>query len=489
MVRPACAVLLVTLFYPMCSGAADPPPTISPAVTFSQDEKSVTVSYAKNSWNFSRPVTSPWAYRVVGKMYWVAPNGNDANKGSEARPFKTATRALAAAGAGDIVYLRPGTYAEALRIAKSGTAGKPIVLSCAPGALGKVKITPPRAYVEKNPGGAVITVTDGAQHVWVNGQVVEGPRGRPEAPAREMYGANGITWSGKAGPGCRATNNVVYSNVHCGLKEMGHGGTHILMEANLVFENGTEMRDHGIYCPADDLTINGNIIFNNVGFGIHSYSQPRRQMITRNICFGNKFAGIILAGSENKVFHNVCAFNGTGLTYFRAGCTDNVVKNNIFAFNTTDGGYDNGGGKLGDPARNSDDYNCYFPGQPAVQVSPGLHQVLADPLFESAQTGDYRLRPGSPCARAGTRGARSARPAGCWCPAGTVTTTSRWPTGSRSRRGCSAGRGTTGSRAGTGTTTCRAAAGTTFSPAAPGRTSSSEAGGPTGSPAAAAMTS
>jgi hypothetical protein len=40
-----------------------------------------------------------------------------------------------------------------------------------------------------------------------------------------------ITWAGGAGIGCRATNNVVYGNVHCGLKEMGHGGTDIRMES------------------------------------------------------------------------------------------------------------------------------------------------------------------------------------------------------------------------------------------------------------------
>ena len=55
-----------------------------------------------------------------------------------------------------------------------------------------------------------------------DGLVIEGPLGCPEAPKMETYGANGITWAGKAGEGCRATNNVVYGNVHCGLKEMGH---------------------------------------------------------------------------------------------------------------------------------------------------------------------------------------------------------------------------------------------------------------------------
>jgi hypothetical protein len=171
------------------------------------------------------------------------------------------------------------------------------------------------------------------------------------------------------------------------------------MEANIIFENGTEARDHGIYCPADDLVINGNIIFNNAGYGIHSYSSPKRQVISRNICVGNRSCGIILAGSHNKVFHNVCAYNGIGLFYFRGGCTDNVVEDNIFAFNKMDCGYDHGDGsaRYGDPARNHDDYNCYFPGKPSEHIHAGTHEVLAEPRFVDPKKGDYRLKADSPC--------------------------------------------------------------------------------------------
>ncbi len=376
-------------------GQAPGPPT-PPTVRFSGDQRRVTIESQRGRWTLVCPVISPWDYRPKGKTLWVANSGDDSADGTASRPLRTIAKALDLAEAGDLIYLRAGVYVEAPLVRKSGRADAPIIVSCAPDALGKVKVTPSKDYVEKNPSGAVITL-HGARYVWINGLVIEGPKGRSEAPKAETYGANGITWAGKAGIGCRATNNVVYGNVHCGLKEMGHGGTGILMEANIIFDNGTRSTDHGIYCPADELTIRGNIIFNNAGYGIHSYSHPRRQRIVQNICFGNRVCGIILAGSENQVYHNVCVGNGIGIFYFRGGCTDNVVQNNIFAFNGMNCGYDNGGGSLGDPTGNIDDYNCYYPGKPDPRVQPGQHEIVADPQFIDAKVGDYRIREGSPC--------------------------------------------------------------------------------------------
>lgn len=253
-VKLSCAVLAITAGLAACRAGEPPIGSISPVVRFSDDQRTVMIAYAGHQWEFVRPVVSPWEYRPKGKAYWVAPDGEDTNDGGPSSPFRSIAEAVSMAGPGDLVYVRAGTYTESLLIRKSGEEGAPIILSCAPGCLGKVKITPPKEYVTKNPSGAVITL-HGARHVWINGLLIEGPRGREEAPPSETYGANGITWAGKAGFGCRATNNVVYGNVHCGLKEMGHGGTGILIEGNLIFANGTRSTDHGIYCPADELMI------------------------------------------------------------------------------------------------------------------------------------------------------------------------------------------------------------------------------------------
>jgi parallel beta-helix repeat protein len=379
----------------VCSASSPAPALAAPSLSgqvsasFSTDERTVTLQAQQKTFTINRPLVSPWSYQAVGKTYWVAPGGNDQADGSAAHPFATISRAVAAAAPGDIIDVRAGTYAGDLFITKSGQAGKPIIITAAPGDLGKVLITPSQHDIASNPDAAVITL-DAANYVWINGLVIEGSRGRPGAPTSEHYGANGITWEGGAGLGDRATNNVVYNNVHCGLKEMHHGGSGIFIQGNIIFDNGTSSLDHGIYMPADNVTMSGNVIFDNSGYGIHSYISPTNQVIAHNIIFGNTTGGILLAGSHTQVYYNTVVGNGVGIFYFRGGCADNVVEHNIFAFNRVNAGYDNGGGKLGDPSNNRDDYNCYFQGALDARVQVGPHDMFANPGFVDAQHGDFR---------------------------------------------------------------------------------------------------
>jgi hypothetical protein len=71
--------------------------------------------------------------------YYVSPTGNDSNPGTSDLPFATIGKSAAVAGPSDVVNILPGTYPEAPRFDKSGTAiaritfagnGNPIVLGC-----------------------------------------------------------------------------------------------------------------------------------------------------------------------------------------------------------------------------------------------------------------------------------------------------------------------------------------------------------------------
>jgi hypothetical protein len=385
------------------AGAGAAQPISVSRIEFSSDLKKISIVYDKGSGTLQRPVVPPVNYVASGRIYWVAPTGVDTNGGSATKPLKTISKGIALARPGDVVYVKAGTYTERITITKSGSAASPIIISVAPGDIGHVRIRLARTLVANNPGTAVVRFENGARHVWFNGFVIEGYRGWPESPSNDDYGANGVTWSGGAGLGTRLTNNVIFNNLHCGVKEMNHGGTSILIAGNVIFENGTDGLDHGIYAPANEISVDGNIVFYNSGWGVHSYPSPVRQTLTRNILFFNGSGGILLAGSETRVFHNLALASRKGILYFRGGSAFNKVLNNIFAFNTeTDGGYDNGGGKFGNPHDNLDDFNCYS-SPPDPRIKTGLHEVYGDPRFVDAARGDFRLQPASRCIDAGTR--------------------------------------------------------------------------------------
>jgi len=59
--------------------------------------------------------------------YYVSPNGNDSNNGSEANPFKTVSKGISLAQAGDTLEVASGIYSN-FSISKSGNAGYPITI-------------------------------------------------------------------------------------------------------------------------------------------------------------------------------------------------------------------------------------------------------------------------------------------------------------------------------------------------------------------------
>ncbi len=68
-----------------------------------------------------------------GVDYYVAPDGNDANPGTEAGPWKTIQKAADTLVAGDTVHIKAGTYKERVIPQKSGSAGKYITYAAHPG--------------------------------------------------------------------------------------------------------------------------------------------------------------------------------------------------------------------------------------------------------------------------------------------------------------------------------------------------------------------
>jgi parallel beta-helix repeat protein len=147
--------------------------------------------------------------------------------------------------------------------------------------------------------------------------------------------------------------------------------------------------------PGDNATMTDNVIFDNTGFGIHSYAAPRNQTITRNLIFSNQSGGIILAGAGNRVAFNVLVNNPSGILLFRAGCENNFVQNNTLAYNNTNLAIDSGGGRLGNPTGNHVRANRSYQVRPAAHVSRRQEELLASLSFLEATSLDFQLTPGA----------------------------------------------------------------------------------------------
>jgi parallel beta-helix repeat protein len=65
--------------------------------------------------------------KAWANVYYVATNGNDSNNGTAASPWLTIQQAANTAQAGDLVYVKAGTYNERLIISHSGTASNEII--------------------------------------------------------------------------------------------------------------------------------------------------------------------------------------------------------------------------------------------------------------------------------------------------------------------------------------------------------------------------
>lgn len=378
------------------------------------DGTKFVMEYEGKKTEFVRPMAPEFEAKPAagGRTLHVAPDGK--GTGAEDAPFGSINAAVKAANPGDLVLIGQGEYTEVVNIAKSGLPAKPIIIAAAPGALPRIVLplgAPKETNVNNQVHPAVFTLTSGAKHIWVNGLVVEGGRGRADSPKQEMYGANGFQLSGKAGEDVRLTNCITYWDLHCGFKEMGHGGANYVIEGCVAFWCGTRANDHGAYIPSSDAVIRGNIFFETAGYGIHAYSHPQRLLIERNLCVRNKAPGIIVSGSNNQVLRNTCVGNSIGMFFFRGGCTNNTVEGNIFSGNGQDMAMDNGGGnpQYGTPSGNKCDYNLLSKALPAQIAKDaqykGAHDVIGkDAMFADPARGDYRLKDGSPALGAGPAG-------------------------------------------------------------------------------------
>lgn len=271
------------------------------------------------------------AWLAQAADYYVATNGNDAASGASAAPWRTIQKAVDSILAGDVIYVRSGTYDGAV-ISKAGLAAAPKTLRAEPGAAVLLNRLGPL-----NRRNSVLEVED-----------------FNSAPSNWVIQGLEITGGPRSGIDIREATNVIvrWNRVH----HNGRTGIfsafteHLLIEYNESYENG----EHGIYVSnsAQHPVVRGNVLHHNFSAGVHmngDLSAGGSGTIYAPIVEGNYIysngvggaAGINCDGIEDGILRNNLLWDtrAGGITLYAidgaVGSRNNLVVNNTIIMAAT----------------------------------------------------------------------------------------------------------------------------------------------------------
>lgn len=183
------------------------------------------------------PTPTPTPLKVESGDFVIAPNGSDANSGTASSPWRTIAKAASALQAGQRVFVRAGTYSEALNPARSGTASAPITFAAYPGEKPILSL-----------GAGIGINLSNRSHVVVDGLTVE---------------ANGkAQWLSMV----QANRTVVRNSTFRNASNSGHGA--FLQDAsyNQLTKNNFANHGNGVYGGTDAVKLyrsNNNLFAGN----------------------------------------------------------------------------------------------------------------------------------------------------------------------------------------------------------------------------------
>ncbi len=217
--------------------------------------------------------------------FFVSPNGSDANPGTWEQPWRTIGKAARTAKAGDLVYIRAGTYNESAHFVTSGTAASPIQIMAYPGEQ-------PVMEGKKTSGG------EGSALLWIEGDYIDASG--IEVRNSPYYGILVL------GSYDTVENMYVHHSSSTGiLITRGHGS---LVQNNRIWWNSAMNQDgrasyYGAGVSAalagvSYATIRRNTVWENWGEGISTF-RADRTVIEENTVHDNFSANIYISDSTN----------------------------------------------------------------------------------------------------------------------------------------------------------------------------------------------
>lgn len=381
----------------------------------------------------------------AGTTYYVSPSGSDSNSCATATSTTPANEKLTVsagvtcASAGDVVYIRAGTYTGSLNVIDSqtytittGTSGSPITVSAYPGDT--VTIQPPA-----NVSG-IRFATNTVNYMTVQDLIIDMSNSTAGA---HLGGSSGIYISDgqhnifqRLEVKNNAANGIQTSHTH---SNADHNSFLHLSSHDNGSDSSAGNSGYGFYLGTSDLLVDAVDVYNNHGYGIQFTGSTgggntvRNSKIHDNSCWnaaggtsggGVNFGSVTLGEIDNYLIYNNLIYHngwnagtaGTGILVYnntrttgiynntvynnnglgimvQYEATGNVISNNISYGNVGAGTGNNNlwdyGGGSGSPTT---DHN----------LCNSSCDVNGDPLFTNAGAADFTLQGGSPGIDAGT---------------------------------------------------------------------------------------
>jgi len=330
----------------------------------------------------------------AGTFYYVGTNGGDNDPGTEARPFRTITKGLSVLAPGDTLYIKSGTYAEALTGIPGGTSWTaPVTVAAYPGHT--VVINGARWGYVVYIGGS------NRHHIVLDGLILDG-----------VHTSKSVVSINEGAHHIRIQNCEIKNAYGSGIFLAQPGSNEFISLE--IHHNGTSGRGHGIYVESNNNLIEGCAIHHSAGWGVHVYNGHAGQgadgnVVRDNVVYDNtqgdyddRGVGIgIYTGSGNIAYNNlVWGANAIGIAV-NYGASNTRLYNNTVYHNNRQGIY------IGSEARDTIVRNNIVYLNTGSQISDAgartaiQHNLTANPQFRDPSAHDFHLQPTSPAVDAG----------------------------------------------------------------------------------------
>jgi hypothetical protein len=356
---------------------------------------------------------------AADNTYYVSTAGSDNNSGTHGQPFRTINKGVSALKPGDTLYIRRGTYTEALRnVIPSGTSWEsPVTVAAYP----KEEVT-----LRPGSGEDVIKIQDNnPAYIIVDGLILDGKG--TTAAAVFITTANGpltvphhIRLINCEIKNARTQGIMVYSSP---ANARSHQADHNEFINLKIHDIGKDKFNHGFYINTSHNLVDHCQVWNVYGIGIQIYKTGGRNGLNCNdntirgckihdtgLDTSDVTAGIVITvGNGNLVCNNLFWNNYNGVQ-IDTGATNTKVYNNTIYKSFGDAGIRNG-----------------YPNPPGARSTIILNNILyqntngnkildygphtfadynlvgnTDPKFVNAAAHDFHLQADSPAIDAGT---------------------------------------------------------------------------------------